>query len=57
MHKFISYEKLSKKKKKEIDQLKREDWGSINPIIRIKESKKNYSRKIKYKKGNFCEDT
>lgn len=53
MQKFISYEKLSKKKKKEIDQSKREDWGNTNPITRIKESKKVYSRKTKYKKGEF----
>ena len=57
MQKFISYEKLSKKRKKEIDRSKREDWGNINPITRIKESKKVYSRKTKYKKESFCEDT
>lgn len=33
--KFVPYEKLSKKKKKEIDKRKRGDWGSVNPTKRV----------------------
>lgn len=33
--KFVPYEKLSKKKKKEIDKRKRGDWGSVNPAKRV----------------------
>lgn len=29
--KFVPYEKLSKKKKKELNKKKRGDWGSVNP--------------------------
>ena len=44
MDKFISYEKLSKKKKRELDRAKRETWN-IKPGVRVKESKKLYKRK------------
>lgn len=33
--KFVPYEKLSKKKKKEIDKRKRGDWGSVNPVKKV----------------------
>lgn len=45
MQKFISYEKLSKKNKKEHDKRKRASWGELNPITRKVESKKVYNRK------------
>ena len=51
MEKFISFDKLSKKKKKEINNSKRETWGDFCPLTRTVESKKNYSRKIKHKGG------
>lgn len=41
---FVPYEKCSKKKKKEYDRKKRQDWGEINPITR-KESKNAYKKK------------
>ena len=31
MKKFVPYEKLSKKKKKEINNKKRSTWGDMNP--------------------------
>ena len=40
MNKFISYEKLSKKKQKEINCSHRNTWD-VNPISKVKESKKN----------------
>lgn len=35
MEKFIPYEKLSKKKKKELDRKKRENWGEVNPGSKV----------------------
>lgn len=35
MKKFVPYEKLSKKKKKEINNKKRNTWGDMNPETRI----------------------
>ena len=52
--KFVPYEKLSKKKKKEIDKSKRGDWGSVNPIKRVIPDK---HKEIKErKKLDFSED-
>lgn len=48
MEKFIPYEKLSKKERKRIDQIKRKEWGSINPVTQIVPDKKKYNRKEKY---------
>ncbi len=48
MNKFIPYEKLSKKAKKKIDQLKRKSWNGLDPSTRIVPDKKKYSRKNKH---------
>lgn len=45
MKKFVPYEKLSKRKKREMNKKKRSDWGTINPITRKSKSAKAYSRK------------
>ena len=45
MEKFIPYEKLSKKKRRELDRQKRNDWGEIKPVTRRIESGKIYKRK------------
>lgn len=42
---FTPYEKLSKKKKKELNAAKRSEWGAVNPVTRRTESKKLYNRK------------
>lgn len=44
MEKFIPYEKLSKKKKKELDSAKRGFWNGVNPVTKRVESKKVYNR-------------
>lgn len=44
MTKFIPYEKLSKKQKREIDRKRRGSWGNLNPVTRRSESKKLYNR-------------
>lgn len=45
MEKFVPYEKLSKKEKRKIDQMRRGSWGDVNPVSRKVESKKLYNRK------------
>ena len=45
MEKFIPYEKLSKKKKRELDAAKRGTWGAINPVTRKPANSKAYRRK------------
>lgn len=45
MEKFIPYEKLSKKKQRELDRLKRNTWGELNPVTRKPENPKAYNRR------------
>ncbi len=45
MEKFIPYEKLSKKKRRELDKKRRGDWGELRPVTRKIESGKIYRRK------------
>ena len=45
MEKFIPYEKLSKKKRRELDKQRRNDWGELRPVTRKIESGKVYKRK------------
>ena len=45
MAKFVPYEKLSKKQKKEIDSRARATWGDINPVTRKPEKSGVYNRK------------
>ena len=44
MDKFIPYEKLSKKKKRELDKTHRGTWA-LNPVTRRPENPKAYNRK------------
>ena len=45
MEKYVPYEKLSKKKKRERDAKKRGTWGSLSPVTRKPENSKAYHRK------------
>ena len=45
MEKFIPYEKLSKKKKRELDKARRGTWGSFDPVTRRPENPKAYNRR------------
>jgi len=45
MAQFISRKKVSKKKKREIDRIKRVTWGQTNPVTKIVPSGKLYRRK------------
>lgn len=42
--KFIPYEKLSKKKKRERDNEKRKSWGSLSPVTRKSKNPRAYNR-------------
>ena len=44
MEKYIPYEKLSKKKQRELDAKRRGSWGGINPVTRKPENPKAYNR-------------
>lgn len=48
-NKFISYQKLSKKARRELDKQKRSDWGAVRPVTRIEENPKAYKRHAKHK--------
>ena len=42
--KFIPYEKLSKKKKREADRARRGSWGALSPVTRRPDDPKAYKR-------------
>lgn len=44
MEKYIPYEKLSKKKQRELNAQRRGSWGGINPVTRKPENSKAYNR-------------
>lgn len=49
MKKFVPYEKMSKKQRREADRQRRGVW-EISPVTRIADTNKtHYSRKIKHK--------
>lgn len=45
MEKFIPFEKLSKKKQRELNAKQRGSWYGINPVTRKPENSKAYNRK------------
>jgi len=45
MEKFIPFEKLPKKKQRELTAQKRGTWGGLNPVTRKSENPKAYNRK------------
>ncbi len=44
MEKYIPYEKLSKKKQRELDAKRRGSWCGINPVTRKPKNPKAYDR-------------
>ena len=50
MEKFIPYEKLSKKKKRELEKARRGTWGEQSPVTRKAQSAKVYDRNKARKK-------
>jgi hypothetical protein len=49
MEKFIPYQKLSKKERKKVNNLKRKDWNGFDHKTKIVRDKTLYSRKVKHK--------
>ena len=45
MKQFVPYEKLSKKKQRELNAARRTTWGEINPVTRKPENSRAYNRK------------
>lgn len=45
MEKYVPYEKLSKKKKRELNASRRNTWGNLNPVTRKPDPHKAYNRK------------
>lgn len=45
MKRYVPYEKLSKKQRRELDKRRRGDWGPLNPVTRRPENPKAYDRK------------
>lgn len=45
MERFVPYEKLSKKKRRELDRQRRGTWGDCSPVTRRPENPKAYNRK------------
>jgi hypothetical protein len=45
MEKFIPFEKLSKKQKREQCAARRRDWGAVSPVTRRAPNPKAYNRK------------
>lgn len=44
MKNFIPFEKMSKKKKREINNMRRNGWGNFDPITRVTQDSTKYSR-------------
>lgn len=44
MEKFVSLEKMSKKKRMEYFKKQRKDWGGLSPVTRCPEKKAAYIR-------------
>lgn len=51
MKKFVPYEKMQKKQKKDLDRKRRGSWGDCNPITKKEKNEKAYDRN-KYKGRN-----
>ena len=47
MPNFVSYDKLSKKKKREVNAKKRGTWNGFNPVTRKPENFRAYNRNKK----------
>lgn len=52
MKPMIAYQKLSKKKKRELDLAKRKDWGNISPVTRKSANPRAYNRKRQFRQDD-----
>lgn len=53
MEKFIPFEKLSKKKQRELNAKSRRGWNGISPVTRKPQNPKAYNRKKTQFKNDF----
>lgn len=53
---FIAYEKLSKKRKRELDRARRGGWGVVNPVTRRPERPDAYKRQREINKARRWQD-
>ena len=44
MKQFVPFEKLSKRKQREITRKQRQSWGELNPVTRVTKKLKAYDR-------------
>ena len=45
MEKYIPYEKLSKRRKRDEDKKQRHNWGGVNPVTRRSKNPRAYDRR------------
>ena len=53
MKKFVPFEKLSKKKQRELNAIRRKDWNGLSPVTRKPENPKAYNRKRTQNRNDF----
>ena len=53
MEKFVPFEKLSKKKQRELNAIRRKDWNGISTVTRKPENPKAYNRKRTQNRNDF----
>lgn len=56
MEKFIPYEKLSKRKRRELDAKRRGSWNGFSPVTRKPENPKAYNRQKARKRSEEFPD-
>ena len=56
MEKYIPYEKLSKKKRRELDARRRGSWNGFSPVTRRPENPKAYNRQKARKRSDDFPD-
>lgn len=56
MKKFVPFDKLSKKKRREMNLKRQKSWNGLNPVTRKPENPKAYNRR-KVQKGNDYPDS
>ncbi len=52
MEKFVSFDKMSKKAKRQENSKKRNTWGVICPVTKVVESKKAFNKKAERRLSN-----
>jgi hypothetical protein len=56
MDKFIPFDKLSKRRQRELNRERRRDWGALNPVTRRAVNPKAYDRNKARKRSDDSSD-